>query len=569
MSVRRIRRARSAAHAMRRRLGIVAGALLVAYAGLVARAVQLQAVDGEWLAARAEAQHRTILRVGGLRGEILDRHGELLAISADAESVAASPRRIADPVKTSARVAGALGLRPREVQRRIERGRSFVWLKRWVSPDEAERVRGLGLEGIELVHERRRLYPHAELAAAYLGFAGRDEVGLAGVELAFDGVLRGEASDLPALRDARGRKLLPNAAADARSRDGARLVLALDAQLQYAAERALDRSIESTKALHGSIVAIDPRNGDVLAAAERPGFDPNRFWLERPPRFRARAFTDAFEPGSTLKPFVLAAARQHRLVELDQRIDCEGGRWQVADRVIHDWRPHGVLTVRDVLVQSSNIGAAKVAERLGSARLVDGLRGFGFGVVPGSRFPGEAPGVVHPISSRQVVERATLAFGQGMTATALQLAVAGAALANGGERVRPRMALRVDRPEGSYAYPSGASGRAVDERTTRELMDLLREVVVRGTGRGAQPAGVPVAGKTGTAQKVLNGRYAEHRFVASFLGFLPASDPRVVVVVVLDEPRRPHTGGGAAAPVFRDVASNAARHLLFVHGDAG
>ena len=568
MSRARSRRTRSESIRLRRRLVIVGGFVILGYSGLVARAVQLQAVDAEWLAARARSQHHSTLRLGPLRGEIVDRNGELLAVSVDVESVSASPRRMTSRAIVSARLAPILGMRAREIMRRIGSQRSFAWIKRWVTPDEADRVRRLDLDGIDLTVERRRLYPNRDLAAAYLGFAGRDEVGLSGIELAYDRALRGSSSALPALRDGRGLKLVASAGGAA-TRRGARLVVSLDARLQHAAERALDRAMERTGARAATLVAIDPWTGDLLAVAERPGFDPNRFWMEAPRRFRARAFTDAFEPGSTLKPFVLARALEAGVVDSRTRIDCENGQWAVADRIIHDWRPHGVLSAGDILVHSSNIGSAKVAERLGSERLVAGLRGFGFGQRTGSGFPGDAPGILPPIRSKQIVERSTLAFGQGMTSTAIQLAVAGAALANGGYRVWPRSVLRIEGPEGRFDWPSGRGERIVSEDAARQVLALLREAVERGTGGQARVAGVPVAGKTGTAQKVIDGRYAKDRFVASFLGFLPADRPRLVSVVVLDEPREPHTGGAAAAPVFREFAADAAHRFWIANGGRG
>lgn len=568
MTRRRAPSDRSGLLRLRRRLGSLAGLLLLGYAGLVARAIQLQAIDGEWLAARAEAQHRATLRLRALRGEIVDRNGDLLAISVDAESVAASPRRISDPEGTARILAASLGLRSQELSRRLTRDGSFVWVKRWVTPDEADRVRALALEGVDLVSERRRLYPHGELAAAYLGFAGRDEVGLSGIEFEFDEELRGSARELPALRDARGRRLVAYSGST-EPRDAARLVLALDAKLQHAAERALDRAIERTGARRGSITVLDPRTGDLLVVAERPGFDPNRFWLERPERFRARALTDPFEPGSTLKPFVFAIALQEGAIRLEEEIDCEGGAWRVADRVIHDWKPYDLLTVGDVLVQSSNIGAAKVGARIGPERLVAGLRAFGFGERAGSGFPGESRGVVHSLRATQVVELSTLAFGQGMTATPLQLAVAGAVLANEGLRIAPRIALRLERADGRLEWSTAERIPVLPASVTRDTVSLLREVVERGTGRLARVPDVAVAGKTGTAQKVIDGRYASDRFSASFLGLVPADDPRLVVVVALDEPREPHTGGAAAAPVFGEVAAQAAYRDWLGAGDRG
>jgi cell division protein FtsI (penicillin-binding protein 3) len=537
------------------------------YAGLLARAVQLQAVDAGWLAARAQAQHRSTVQMGGLRGEILDRHGEPLAMSTNVESVAASPHRISKPHAAAARLARILRVRQSDLEKRLRARRNFVWLKRWVTPAEGDRIRRLGLEGVDLAVERRRLYPNGELAASYLGFAGRDEVGLSGLEFAFDGALRGAPSAVPALRDGRGRKLvawegkpeLPT---------GARLVLTLDARLQHVAERALDRALAQTGASRGILVALEPRTGDLLAVAERPSFDPNRFWREPPRRFRARAFTDPFEPGSTLKPFLFALALEQGELPLDTLIDCENGAWRVADRIIHDWKPYGVLRARDVLVYSSNIGAGKIGTALGSARLVSGLRRLGFGERTGSGFPGESPGIVRSLRANQPVELATLAFGQGISTTAVQLAAAGATLANGGYRMRPRIARRIEAPMGRYEWPSGRGERILPEAVAADVLGLLREVVERGTGRQAHVPGIAIAGKTGTAQKVVDGRYSRDRFVASFLGFIPADSPRLVLAVVLDEPRDPHTGGAAAAPVLRDVVRHAMGQLHLGAGGA-
>jgi cell division protein FtsI (penicillin-binding protein 3) len=551
----------------RRRLAAVAACAALAYALLMFRAVQLHALDADWLSARAAAQHERTLRLEPLRGDLLDRHGELLAQSAYVESVAASPRRIDDPARVSRTLGRALGMQRSEVSRRLGGGGAFVWVKRWVTPDEADRVRRADLAGVQLLPERKRFYPNGDLAAAYLGFAGHDGVGLGGLELAFESTLRGRQQAVPALRDGRGQTL-PRVGADPSARRGGRLVLALDTRLQHYAEQALDRARESTGARRATLVALDPRNGDLLALAERPSFNPNRFWEEDPGAFRARGFTDPFEPGSTLKPFVLALALEARSVTPSDLFDCENGSWRVLDRTIRDFRPHGVLSVHDILRVSSNIGAAKVANQLGSARLVAGLRRLGFGSRTGSGYPGEAPGVVHPIRETQAVERANLAFGQGLSVTALQLASAGAALANGGRRVHPRLALRLDANGEQVRLPSGLGEQVLPPEVARTVMDMMRAVVASGSGRAAALPRHAVAGKTGTAQKVIDGAYSRDRYVASFLGIVPADAPELVVVVVLDEPRGAHTGGAVAAPVFRDVAGFAVEQLAVPAGGA-
>lgn len=560
MTRRRAAQKRRTAAVQRQRLLILAGLSLVGYLALGVRAVQLQALDAEWLSARAQAQHSATIRLGPLRGEIRDRHGTLLAVSATVESVAASPKRTQDERRTAAALARALSLPQARLRERLSSGRSFVWVKRWATPEEADRVRHLKLAGVSLHPERKRFYPSRRLAASYLGFAGRDGEGLAGLELAYDSALRGASTSLPLLRNVHGRKLI-HWKGDAQARAGARLITALDARLQHFAESALERALARTRAKHAMLVALDPWTGDVLALAERPTFDPNRFWREDPSAFRAHAFVDPFEPGSTLKPFGIAIALEAGAVQPSDRFDCEQGAWRVGNRVIHDFKPHGELTVRDIVRLSSNIGASKVAAQLGSARLVAGLRQLGFGESTGSGFPGEAPGTVRALRESQAVERANLAFGQGITVTTIQLATAGATLANGGYRVWPRLVLRLEGADRTLEWPSGLGERVLSERTSRVVKEMLRDAVAHGTGTAAALPRHDVAGKTGTAQKVVNGSYSTDRFVASFLGFVPVENPRLVVVVVIDEPEGRHTGGLVAAPVFRELAAFAVEQL--------
>ena len=568
MSRRRRGTRRSRAALQRRRLLVLSGLCVAGYAGLLVRAVQLQAVDGRELSQRAARQHESTLRLAPLRGEIRDRHGVLLAGSASVSSIAVSPRRVRDREQVAGSLTRIVDLDRAELRRKLRPNRGFVWIQRWVTPEQAERVRKLDLEGVHLHAERKRFYPSRNLAAAYLGFAGRDGEGLSGIELAFDSALRGNGRDLRALRDGRGRRLL-DVAAQPWPRSGATVVLAIDAKLQHFAERALARALARTGARHGTVVALDPRKGDVLAIVQAPGFDPNSFWLAEPDAWRTRALVDGFEPGSTLKPFTVAVALEAGSVRPEDRFDCENGSWQVLDRRIRDWQPHGMLTVHDIVRLSSNIGAAKVADRVGSRALVEGLRAFGFGESTGSGFPGEVAGVVHPLRETQAVERANLAFGQGLTVTAVQLASAGAVLANGGERVRPRLALAFERDGERVELPAERGERVISRSTARTVLAMMRDVVASGTGRRAALPRHAVAGKTGTAQKVVNGRYSDHLFVASFLGIVPVLNPRLVIVIVLDEPRHGrHTGGAAAAPVFAEIATFAIEQLGLPPGDS-
>jgi cell division protein FtsI (penicillin-binding protein 3) len=540
------------------RIDAIAVVALLGFAALFARAIQLQTLDADWLSDRAGRQASTKVEFEALRADLQDRRGTMLAVSATVDSVAAWPKRIADHRSAARALAGPLNLPARELEKRLGRSSGFVWLQRWVSPDAAARVTRLGLDGVQLMPERRRFYPNGDLAGALVGFADRDGRGLSGVELAYDRELRGVSAELSARRDAHGN-MLPTVASAPAERTGRAVRLAIDIRLQHFAESALAESLRKTGARHATLVALDPRTGEILALAEAPGFDPNRFWLEDKSLYRARAFVDAFEPGSTLKPFSVALALDAGVVRPDDVFDCENGSYRIGRRVIRDFHPHGLLSVGDVVRVSSNIGAAKISERLGARRLVDGLRSFGFGDVPGSGFPGEIGGSVRELRERQAVERANLSFGQGITVTPVQLVTAMAVFANGGRRVTPHL-LAVEQSDGE-AESVELGARVISEQTARAMVGMLRAVVESGTGTQAALPNVAVAGKTGTAQKVKEGTYSQKDYIASFVGIAPAVNPRFVIGVFVDEPQGLHTGGVVAAPVFREVAAYALDQL--------
>lgn len=554
----RVRRARRRAGLRPGRIDAIAFAALFGFAALFARAIQLQTLDADWLADRAGRQASTTVALEALRADLQDRRGNALAVSATVDSVAGWPKRIADHRAAARALAGPLGVPARELEKRLSRGSGFVWLQRWVSPDAAAKVTRLAISGVQLIPERRRFYPNGELAGALLGFADRDGRGLAGLELAYDRELRGASAELSARRDAHGN-VLPTVASAPAARTGRPVRLALDVRLQHFAENALAESLQKTGARHATLVALDPRTGEILALAEVPGFDPNRFWLQDESLYRARAFVDEFEPGSTMKPFSVGLALDAGVVRPEDVFDCENGRYRIGHRVIRDFHPHELLTVTDIVRVSSNIGAAKISERLGARRLVEGLRRFGFGDVPGSGYPGEIGGVVRDLRERQAVERANLSFGQGLTVTPVQLVAAMAVFANGGRRVAPRL-LAVPRSDGE-ADEVAPGPRVISEQTAREVVGMLRAVVENGTGKAAALPNVPVAGKTGTAQKVKEGTYSQKDYTASFVGIAPAVNPRFVIGVFVDEPRGLHTGGAVAAPVFREVAAYALDQL--------
>jgi len=557
--VKRARRARGRRAGLRPgRIDAIACVALLGFAALFARAIQLQTLDADWLSDRAGRQAQTTVEFEALRADLQDRRGNMLAVSATVDSVAAWPRRVANHRAAARALAGPLGVPARELEKRLGRGSGFVWLQRWVAPDAAGRVTRLGLDGVQLIPERRRFYPNGDLAGALLGFADRDGRGLSGIELAYDRELRGVSAELASRRDAHGN-MLPTVASAPAARTGRAVRLAIDVRLQHFAESALAESLRKTGARHATLVALDPATGEILALAEAPGFDPNRFWLEDKSLYRARAFVDGFEPGSTMKPFSVALALDAGVVRPDDVFDCENGSYRIGRRTIRDFHPHELLSVSDIVRVSSNIGAAKVSERLGARRLVDGMRRFGFGDVPGSGFPGEIAGSVRELRERQAVERANLSFGQGITVTPVQLTAAMATFANGGRRVTPRL-LAVTRSDGEdRAIEPGA--RVISEQTARAVLAMLRAVVENGTGSLAALPNVAVAGKTGTAQKVKEGTYSQKDYIASFVGIAPAVNPRFVIGVFVDEPRGLHTGGLIAAPVFREVAAYALDQL--------
>lgn len=541
-----------------RRVAISRALMLLALAGLAVRATHLTVVDDRG-AQRGRAQTGQWLTLPPERGTIVDRNGAEFAISVRAPSVYAVSSQIEDIPGTAHKLASILGRNASALEARLQKHTSFQFLSRWISEGKADRVLALGLPGIGVLHEPRRVYPHKQLAAQILGFANIDAIGVRGIEQQEDGWLRGTARRLRAERDAR-RDLLISANTTEWSTAGGDVALTIDAALQADAEATLRDAASSTGAIGGFVISMDPNSGDILALAELPGFDPNRFRELDYESTRSRAFLDASEPGSTLKTFLIAAALESGTITPDTRFDCENGAFRVPGRTIRDRRPYGSLTVAEILKVSSNIGAAKIAQALGRQAHYAMLRRFGFGGSTRSRFPGESAGVLRPWREWRPIDHATIAFGQGVSVTPIQLVAATAVFANGGEWVRPRL-VSARRAAGRSWQPAHRETvrRVLQPKTAASMMAMLEAAVgTGGTGRAAALRGVRVAGKTGTAQKLdpVTHRYSEDRFRAWFIGIVPADDPKLVILAGLDEPRRPtHTGGAAAAPLFAKVAA--------------
>jgi cell division protein FtsI (penicillin-binding protein 3) len=554
---------------MRIRIALLGMILLGGAGAVIERAWELQVKQGPKLRGMAEEQYLKGIALSPKRGTIYDRNGAELAVSVDVDSVFVDPKQFREakqnPTQVASKLAGLLGLSRKAVADKLTQERNFAWIKRRLSPNESKAVRALDIPGIALMTEARRYYPNRELASHVLGFANVDGRGIEGLELAFDDKLRGSAALVPAVRDRRGKVVFSDLLDD-RASQGDDITLSLDKAIQYTAERELELAVRTFEAKAGSAVAIDPRTGEILAMANYPSFNPNQPASAAQESRRNRAITDRFEPGSTVKSFTLAGALAANPGLVNTHIDCEHGSMRLAGAVIHDTHAWAELTPTEVLVHSSNIGAAKIGMGMGAPGLHRTLRDFGFGAPTGVDLPGEVAGVLRDPKSWYEVDTATIAFGQGMSVTTLQLAAAMGTLANQGRWQRPTLIKRIENAHGEVVSPAehGRPRQVVPPQVATALTHMLTAVTGEGgTGVEAAIDGIPVAGKTGTAQKPdhVRGGYAENRWLSSFVGFAPADDPRVVLAVVIDEPVIAHYGGTVAAPAFRRIMQASLRHL--------
>jgi cell division protein FtsI (penicillin-binding protein 3) len=547
-------------------LAVAAALFGVLFALMGWRAFQLQVLDGERLRRMGERQHLKEWIVLPKRGSVFDRSGEPLAVSLEAQSVYARPRLIKDLETASRGLARALGLDAAELERRFKAGKPFVWVKRQVSPKEAERVRELNIVGVGTFYEPNRYYPHGQLAGQMIGFVGRDSQGLEGLELSYDQYIKGETRSSVVERDALGRRVLARGLEEIQMPPGADIHLTFDASVQYLAEKELEAAVVKFRAKAGIAIAVEPFKGEILALANYPFFNPNQFVQRTPNQWRNRAVTDSFEPGSTFKTILAAAALEEGVVGKEDLFYCENGKYSFAGRTIHDTHEYGWIPFSKIIQYSSNIGVTKVAEKLKRDRYFGYIEKFGFGRLTGVDLPGEVPGAVRSPDRWAPIDLATHAFGQGIAVTPLQLAMAYAAVANGGFLMRPYVVRRVVAPGGETLVENQPHviRRVISEKTARTLTTILKGVIDEGgTGVMAEIEGFDVAGKTGTAQKpdLVRGGYSAKKRVASFVGFVPADDPRVVLAVVVDEPEVNVYGGVVAAPVFRNIATGVLRHL--------
>jgi len=549
---------------LRVRVLLLGFAFVPMFAALLYRAVSLQVVQGAQLRSLARNQSLREITVRGRRGEILDRRGDALAASVEADSIYVDPSSLPDARDAARRIGRAVGVDPKKLEPLLSADRQFAWVKRHATPQEVAAVKELGLPGLGYVKEPRRFYPQRELAAHVLGFSGVDGEGLEGLERQLDEMLRGKPQVVANLRDARGRAALLEGSASTEALAGATVRLTIDRAIQYQTEKALQAAVTAAEAAAGVSVVLDPTTGEILALANVPTFNPNNPGRYQHHALRNRAVTDQFEPGSTFKVFTVAAALEERVVGLREPIFCENGRYPIGRHAIHDHGRNAWLDVGRIVQVSSNIGTAKIAEKLGREKLQAYFKAFGFGERPGTQLPGEARGSL-PFP-RSDIALATQSFGQGLTATPLQIAAAYAAIANGGTLMRPYLVSEVVDAEGAVLLKQEPQrvGQVVSGKTAKTVIDMMQLVVQKeGTAPRARMDEYLVAGKTGTAQKAdpVTGGYSADKRTASFAGIVPADAPRLVILVIIDEPKTDVYGGVVAAPAFKEIAQAALAHL--------
>jgi cell division protein FtsI (penicillin-binding protein 3) len=535
---------------------------------VLARVVALQVFGADHYRALARRQHEQLVEVIGRRGAIVDRSGRELAASVATSSLFAHPFRVPDVARAARLLAPVLEVPEGKLLEKLRSDSPFVWLKRRLDPKTARRVTELGLPvgpgkpfGFET--EGKRFYPQGSVAVQVVGYAGIDQKGVEGIEQAFDGALQGGSESYLALRDGRGGAVLQLVRPS--SRDPEDVVLTLDLVLQHVVERELDRAMRETDAKSAIAILLDPKTGEVLALANRPTADPNRYGDAEPDARRDRAVTDLYEPGSTFKIITVAAALDRGSVSADQRFDCQNGSITIAGKKIEDVHAYGVLSVREILEKSSNVGAIKIGRTLPREMFREDIVKFGFGRRTGVELPGERAGQLTPVRQMSALSPASMAMGYEMGVTALQVVSAVSAVANDGVLVPPRIVRGTRRAGGPLVAvgPPAEARRVVSSATARVLTEMLEGVVERGTGTKAAVPGYRMAGKTGTARKVIPGHgYSRSEFVASFVGFAPVTDPRIAGIVVLDTPRGGmYYGGLVAAPVFSRILADALAHL--------
>lgn len=531
---------------------------------LILRLFYLQVLRHGFYYKIAAEQHNVSVEIPPLRGTIFDSNMRVLAVNINTDSVYANPRLVKDEEGAAAKLSAILKVDQAVVLERLSRDKSFVWVKRKISPQESEAVKGLKLEGIEVMKESKRVYPNGNSACHVLGTVDIDNIGLEGLELYYNKYLKGESGLLVSTRDAK-RKLLESYQYEyIPPKNGFSLVLTIDEVIQNIAERELGKMYEKYNAKGASIIVMDPRTGDILAMANYPNYDLNNSSKRPVESIRNRAINDFFEPGSVFKVVTASAILEENAVKLTDKFYCENGEWHIAKRILHDHTPHGIMTFKEIIEKSSNIGTLKAATLLGADRMYKYIRLFGFFDRTGIDLPGEVVGMNRPVSRWSSVSMYAIPMGQEVTTTAMQLASAISVIADNGFLVKPRIVKKILDYKGNIVkeFPAIAIRKVISSNTVLKMRGVLKGVVETGTGKKAKVEEYNVGGKTGTAQKTEpGGGYSHERFVASFIGFAPVERPIISVVVCVDEPHPVYYGGDVAAPVFKNVVDESLKYL--------
>ena len=527
--------------------------ILACFAVLIGRSFYLQVLNNDFLQEKGESRYRRNLEITASRGRIADRNGDVLAVSTPMKSVWAIPADVRLSPEETKQLAGLLEMNTKELQRKLASDKPFVFLQRQLPPDVGDKVAALKLPGIGQDKEYRRFYPTGEMTAHMVGFTGVDDKGLEGVELAFQSQLLGHPGSRSVIKDRRGQ-IVEDVGSIKSPQDGQDIRLSLDSKIQYLAYSHLKQAISDFGAKAGGVVVIDAKTGEILALANGPTYTPNHRERLTGAQLRNRAFTDTYEPGSVMKPFTAALALENGKVRFDTLINCAPGRLTIGTATISDTRPHGELTVAQVIQKSSNVGTAKIAAMLSPEQMWGMFDAIGLGQAPGLGFPGEVAGRLRPWKTWRPIEQATMSYGHGLSVSLMQLARAYSVFAREGDLI-PLSLVKVD------GAPL-ASTPVFTQQTAREVRAMLEMAVLPGgTAPKAQIPGYRVGGKTGTAYKIEGGQYVK-KYVASFVGLAPISDPRLIVAVMVDEPKSGvHYGGDVAGPVFARVMSGALRTL--------
>jgi len=539
---------------LQKRILIVAVCFLIAFLAIVTKSAYLQVFQSSWLSDKAARQYEQNISIAPSRGTIFDRNQVELAVTIDTVSVAAYPQWMleTDKKEIAKTLAQILKLPEQEVIQKLS-GKRFVWIKRQTSPMETLALEKLKLKGVEFIPEYSRFYPNRNLAGQLIGFVGIDGRGLEGIEYSYNEFLEGEKEDLVILRDALGQHFDANSV---RFKSGNDVYLTIDRNIQYITESALKTAVEKYNAESGMAMVMEPSTGNILAMANVPLLNPNAYNKADKSTWRNHCVTDVFEPGSTIKIFNVSIALESDKFTPSTKIFCENGQYKIGPNTIHDTHSYGWLTLSEVLEKSSNIGFVKIAQTLGAEKQYDGLKRFGFAQKTNIPCPAETTGMLRNYKNWVPIDMATISFGQGISVSTIQLTTALNAIANNGVMMKPRLITKVVSPEGKILQKIEPTviRRVLSKETAQQTTAMMRGVVVGGTGKSAAIEGYTTCGKTGTAQRpTKSGNYKGGGYIASFIGFAPAENPEIAVVVAINGPRGQYYGGVVAAPVFRQI----------------